>query len=291
MSRLTRHIVPAVLLALASVSAQQVVVVQPADLPAEPTTRYVPNHRAASVTAPDALALLEGLGAKDPAARADARERILSLSRADLPALASAAARLAPLGPEQTALLRDLVTHVYLSGEPYDAIATRGFLGIGLQNLVTLTPPTPDAPPAPEPPAAAFDDAVPPGAVGIIVTDPAPGLASYRYFQDGDVILTVAPFPALRSPSQFQAVLAARMPGDTVRFRVLRGGRTLDLPVVLSARPLAGVSTNLDVFRAERRQLADAYWTSTFAPLLDPPAPTTNPTSTPPPSDAPATRP
>jgi hypothetical protein len=71
--------------------------------------------------------LFADLSAAEPAVREAARSALMGMSRQDLPAFEKLVRDNVPLAPAQAAVLREIVTHVFLAGEEYPpAPAARG---------------------------------------------------------------------------------------------------------------------------------------------------------------------
>lgn len=184
------------------------------------------------------------LDSADPAARESARTTLMAMPRRRLDDFRRLVAASRPLRPSQRAVLREIVTHVYLAGEPYDAKEKDGFLGITMD-----------------------------GGFGprIIVTNCEPGFPAYPVFQNGDVICRIAERPEVPcTDSQvFGAAVKEFGAGRRVHFDVLRGGRIVRVAAVLAPCPIETATTNLfRKFNADRRALADDYWDHAFAPLF-----------------------
>lgn len=195
---------------------------------------------------------LAKLAHAEDAVREEARQQLLGLKRSQLPALVKAVEDALPLAASQVAGLREIVTHVYLSGEPYNEQAV-GFLGVMLPR---------DDPNGNEEPAP------------IVVEGRLPGFCSYRMLQDGDIILAIIDGQPrkLRDKLDLIASIAAIDPGRQVQLEILRQGRRLRVILTLDARPLdavaGGGAAQIEAFRNARQALADAYWQKHFAPLL-----------------------
>jgi len=59
-------------------------------------------------------------------------------------------------------------------------------------------------------------------------------------------------------------------PGRQVVMHVLRQGRMIEVPLVLSAKPRAAEDQiSSQQFFDDRQRRADEYWTGKFAPLMD----------------------
>jgi hypothetical protein len=253
---------------------------QPMDALAQPTT------------APSLNALVFLLANRDPAIREQARDRLMQLTRADLPALAEAA-RGRPLLPTQRSLLHDIVVHVYLTGKHDFTGDGSGYLGITAPASVAYTDeqveggvvdnaqaangePVPDN--NAEPPA-------PPTRRGAVVQSRTPGCDAYRVLEIGDVITAVSrsgtaegkdpAFVRVTGFSQLRPMLETTRTGDWITLRILRNGEPREVRVRLARRPptdMNGNPTN-EVYEGED------YWKNTFERARNGP-----------PSTAPATR-
>jgi hypothetical protein len=214
----------------------------------------VPGAQAQPV--PGIQSWLAQLAHADPEVRAQARFELLGLDPAELPRLRQAVADARPLAPSQSAVLREIVEHVFLSGEAYEvAPGDAPFLGItmteGIFNLDDANPREPWQ------------------RLGVTVGERMPGFAAYRVLLDGDIIVGMDELPELqiRSPSDLVEALRTRQAGDTVHLRVLRGGRVLRLAVVLGQRPMWAERFGRDEVQV-RQQAADTYWLQHFAALV-----------------------
>jgi len=237
-----------------------------------PATRPAAAAAATPATQPTRVErMLRDLADPDPAVRDASYSALLNLTRDDLPALRDAITAARPLSPAQSALLREVVTQVYLAGEPYavDPDQLRGFLGL-------MQPPTDYV-------VVRADRAAPGAAVdgagggsteyllGVPVGERLPGFCAYRALRSGDVILALleARRIPLREWGELQLAVAQAGPGQTVAFEVLRNGRLLKVPIRLDPRPRSvggGFDVLEDIRRREER--ADEYWETNFAPLI-----------------------
>ena len=98
-----------------------------------------------------------------------------------------------------------------------------------------------------------------------------PGFAGARSLQDGDVILSMVEHADLqfRVASQFSLVVRSVGAGKTVHFQILRQGQIVRVPVTLDPRPdAADFTPTMTALLNDRKAAADAYWETTFAPLL-----------------------
>jgi len=233
---------------------------------------FPPTARASSPTTNPTSrieALFAKLADRDPAARDQARLDLMELTRADLPELRRCVKEHRPLAPSQAAVLRDIVTQVYLAGERYPSVRERGFLGVQLSEGGS-----PVVLPQDQPAGAA--DASSPPPIGVIVTDRMPGLSSYRALASGDVIVGIAENPEvpIRSVENLKSVIAKFAGAQPIHLEIFRGGRVTTVAITLAARP-AEVDinpANLEWFQREKQRrldLGEDYWQREFPPLVD----------------------
>jgi len=213
---------------------------------------------------------LTELGIGDSERRAAARVALLSLKREDLPALRDAVAALKPLGPAASGALRDIVVHVFLSGEAYEITPGAAFLGVQMagEDLYFDS----DADGAMRRDAPRPDDTVKLRA-GVVISECIPGFCAYGVLVAGDVVLALPDLgrPFLAGKGDLGQTIASTPPGRRVTLRVLRLGREIDVPLVLDPRPKAaevGVPGPFNAWMDERKNLAEEYWQTTFAPLV-----------------------
>jgi len=208
--------------------------------------------------------LFTKLADRDPNVREQARIDLMGLTRSDLPALKEYVRAHRPLAPSQAAALREIVTHVYLAGEPYRTDEDHGFLGVSLSDgtlngLITQQQQAQEADPTSAPP------------LGVTVTDRLPGLCAFRMLANGDVIVGIAEHSEtpIRTASDLRGLITQARAGEKVTLEVFRGGRLITVPLVLSPRP-DGVET-IDFIRERQRrdEVSDEYWQQEFAPLVD----------------------
>jgi hypothetical protein len=235
-----------------------------------------PNAQGVTVADGDEARMVEAfaqLADPDADVREAARTQLMGLERRYLPALQKLVERSRPLLPSQAAVLRQIVTHVYLAGEPYAANGNMGFLGVRmLEADVSLPPRNQD-----DGDDTAPDDEAPLIAprTGVVITERMPGFVGNRMLLDGDVIIGLADRPELRfqTGEDFSTAVRQFGAGRTIRFNLLRRGRLIKVAVPLDPRPEAavaepqGVGAMTDLL-SRRRQKADAYWAESFAPLL-----------------------
>jgi hypothetical protein len=191
--------------------------------------------------------------------RAAAFSKLLGLSRDDLAGLRTVVEAARPVSPAQGAALHDVVIHVYLGGEPFDADRESGFLGVrSLQ-------PDLDALHLGGEPALGQDGGVPVG-------ERLPGFCGFRGLRGGDVILGIVAPRATRLARwiELQHYVSRSRPGTTLTFEVLRQGKVIHVPITIDPRPIAAERTEwIDALLAERAALAQAYWAQTFEPLIE----------------------
>lgn len=201
------------------------------------------------------------LGHPEPEVRDAARVRLMGMGRPQLETFQQIVKESQPLMPSQAAVLREIVGHVYLSGETYESEGTAGFLGVRMQE-VTLTTPSPEAGPA-------LGGRYP---VGIVIVDRMPGFSASRMLLDGDVVLNIVerPVVALRL-LEFSAIVRETRPGETIHFELLRQGQVIQVPITPGPRPVAAEPNfgNMQELLNERQEKFEAYWQKTFKPMLD----------------------
>jgi hypothetical protein len=193
---------------------------------------------------------------KDASVREAARRNLMGMRRADLAAFRQLVQESQPLQPSQAAVLRQIVTHVFLSGETYDTTNAEGFLGVKMQETSVRLP------------AADGADPFAP-AVGVVIVERMPGFVGARMLVDGDVILGVVERPDVRTLGmyEFQMVVKGVNPGTTIHFQVMRQGQVVRVPVAPDPRPFeADVNMQDLVYRRQRK--ADDYWERVFAPSV-----------------------
>jgi hypothetical protein len=212
--------------------------------------------------APDGRQLrlwVAGLMDPDASERQRSREALLNLKRSDLPALRAAVGDFKSLDERTVDELRDVVGHVFLTGEPYDK-EEAGFLGVTM-SLSEF---------AGEPGAAQRPE--------IVIDARMPGFEGYRALQDGDAVLDIEeaslPQPARRL--HFIETIKGFKPGQKLTLKVLRQGQVLRVPVTLSPRPAErsdeiemAYEARVKALRDRRDQTAGEYWRREFAPLVE----------------------
>ena len=210
--------------------------------------------------APEIEAMRQWFGELDDAdssVREQARVKLMGMRRRDLPAFQKLIEDSRPLMPAQAAVLRQIVTHVYLAGEEYTTTGTEGFLGVRMQETSVRIP------------AGDTPDRFSPS-VGVVIVERMPGFVGARMLLDGDVVLGVAERPEVRSMgvNDFQLVVRQITPGTTVHFQVMRQGQVMRVPVTLDPRPFDPEAFILQDLIYRRQQKADDYWNRSFGPLV-----------------------
>jgi hypothetical protein len=186
-----------------------------------------------------------GLSDADATVRRDSRQKLLEMKRADLVELKKGLEPLAPLDEKMTAVLHDIVLHVWLRELAY-AHDPMGFLGITVgadRNHV-------------------------------VVDNRMPGFCAYQSLEDGDLILDIEEHP-LRQPAQreeFIDTVKECRPGEVVHFKVLRQGKELRVRVKLDGRPADptdganpwGYEQQVQELVGKRWAAAERYWQDSF---------------------------
>lgn len=207
------------------------------------------------------------LAASDAAARDAALDELLALTRAELPGLRRVVEKARPVAPSQAHALRDVVNHVFLSGQTYNAEPRVGFLGLGMPMLDSVEVPRVGEHPEPRN-APGLNRAN----TGVPVENRIPGFCAFRVLRDGDVILGILkPTPRrLRDWNELTHAIRTFRAGETITLQVLRQGTILSVPVMLDATvlvPHPDVWHN--VLLPNREAAAEAYWNAHFATLLE----------------------
>lgn len=212
----------------------------------------------------------DDLAASDAVVRERAYSELLGLARQDLPALREVVERSRPVAPSQAAALRDVVTHVYLSGEPYRAEKS-GFLGV-MQSAELYSVEVPGEDLIGADAGNAREQIGPRTGVPIAVR--LPGFCAFRALREGDVVLGIV--EPLRRPmsdwNEFTLAVMSFPAGQTVTFELLRGGRLIRVPIRLDARPADARPREprwVDQVIPERAARAEAYWAQQFQPLVE----------------------
>ncbi len=258
---------------------------QPATDPQATTRSTTSTFAPATQPIAEVRRWFDGLSDADAAVREASSEKLMALKRDDLPTLRQAVAETKQLALTQTTALHDIVIHVYLSGETYEANWTQGFLGLmqshDLENNSVVVK-------VPEE-AADADAATDEERRGVPVGNRLAGFCGYGALRTGDVILAftitvdlqeeAAAKDATPKVTEFTRNLqdwsqlievVRRIPGGTpVGFDVLRQGRVRRIPIVLSPRPAwAEPGLDFEPILLERERKSEAYWQQVFAPLV-----------------------
>lgn len=199
------------------------------------------------------------LASRDATVREEAFTTLLSLPPEELPTLEKAVAQSQPLFPAQVVALRQIVTQVYLSGEPFDGDPSKGFLGI--QNMQEFPVNFCTSP-------ADMSDSY---RVGVVVTTRLPGFASGRGLRDGDIILSILDRPdvPIRTVEDFMRGIVEMRAGDIAHLQLLRQGQVITVAIKLGPRPLEAIPGGaISELLLRRQAKADAYWIEHFVPLL-----------------------
>ncbi len=222
------------------------------------------------------------LNAGDSRVRDAAKAALIGLRRSDLAALKTVVAKSQPLAPTQAAALPDIVTQVFLGGDPYRAGGTDGFLGIQVQETrIGELKEDPKIDPAearnqPQPGLAQNADGsfyLQPdlrGIYGITVAACMPGFSGARSLKSGDVILGVVERPDLqiRATAEFTFAIRDLKARNTFHFKVLREGQFVTVPVRLDPRPLAADNGTMSLLLEDRMIEALEYWDHDFGSLV-----------------------
>jgi len=221
----------------------------------DPTTEPAPQTQ--PVASADSIKRsLDQLADADPNLRDEAADKLMQLKREDLPALRQIVQEELPLTPTQMEALPEIVSQVYLAGEPYEAQADAGFLGIETSpvDIASANAPVEEQ---------SFK--------GILVVRRVSGFCGGRALHNGDVITGFAnsPKPGFLSLEAFRDSVKQRASGSIVRLQVLRRGRVREVAVTLDARPIqADLGMGLLQLTQDRQRAFDHYWADNFAPLL-----------------------
>jgi hypothetical protein len=196
------------------------------------------------------------LGDADAPVREAARRNLMGMRREDLAAFRDTVRESLPLVPSQAAVLRQIVTHVFLAGEPYFTTRTEGFLGVKMQETSVRLP------------AAHGAELVAP-AVGVVIVERMPGFVGARMLLDGDVILGVVERPDVRTLGmyEFQMVVKGVSPGTVIHFQVMRQGQVVRVPIAPDPRPV-DADVNMQNLTYTRQRSADDFWEKVFSPVV-----------------------
>jgi hypothetical protein len=222
------------------------------------------------------------LAHRDPAVREAARVKLMGLSASDLPAFRKIVADSRPMAPAQVAVLREIVTQVFLAGQEYEPSGRDGFLGVrpGEVNLNAAKPGGAAVGPGDggifiPPGQAAFPDD-PDAVYGVVIVERMPGFCGARMLQDGDVVLSLVERPTVQfhGPTEFSLAVRTMGAGQTIHFQVLRQGRVVEVPITLDVRPreadmpIGAPGSPMEGLLNKRETAAREYWEQEFAPLL-----------------------
>lgn len=194
--------------------------------------------------------LVSQLNHKDAAVREAARLALMGLKRDDIPTLRDAVAQSVPLEPSQEAVLKDIVTQIYLAGDMYLA-EDDGFLGVRLAGWQK-----------PEERALLAIEK------GVAIVSRIPGFCAFRHLQDGDVILGVSEGMPINSPDELIAAVSRFKAGQTITFDIQRQGKLMKVSITLDRRPIGLGNNSIDEFIGNRADRANDLWEKTFAPLV-----------------------
>lgn len=185
--------------------------------------------------------------------RDTAMDRLLSLTREDLPTLQRVVAASRPLKPSQRSALPQIVYHVYKSGIVYEnSPAGQGFLGIELGWIE-------------------YDVGLMEGR-GVMVVNTEQGFPSYRLLRPGDRIRSITEPVGFKFLDHmgFIRVIQMLRAGQEVILEIDREGKIMQIPLELRVRPLAAdMPTQLPAWRAQMQEEADNYWKDNFGRLVD----------------------
>jgi hypothetical protein len=189
--------------------------------------------------------LLVRLGDDDPDIRQSARSALLSLSRTDLPTMRDVLKTMPTPAPGEIADIHDIAVHLFLSGEAYPATAD-GFLGLHWLDAD---------------PSDSLNDYG-----GIVVDECMPGFCAYRMLRAGDIIVQIVDQPNLdlHLRNNFVMVMATHPAGDMVRFKVVRNGKRIEVPIILDAKPANIDPLNINQFINPRMEKAEQFWQAWF---------------------------
>ena len=192
----------------------------------------------------------------DAGVREAARMKLMGMRRQDLPAFRKLVEGNLPLAPSQAAVLRQIVTHVYLAGDEYQTARAEGFLGVRMQETAVRVPP-----------GEASEQFTP--AVGVVIVERMPGFVGSRMLLDGDVILGIVERPEVRTLGTYEFTLLVKQvpPGQTIHFQVLRQGQVVRVPIAPDPRPFEADAMMQELLRA-RQYKADQFWDKSFGPLV-----------------------
>jgi hypothetical protein len=233
------------------------------DAPATGGTAGAPTTAPATRPVGRVQALFEQLLAAESGVRERARVELMGLSRDDLETLRHVVQTSGPPTAQQAAVLHDIVVHVFLATDPYEASRPpAGFLGVRLP----MDPAGGIA--LPEDTALKVGDPD----TGVPIAEAIPGFCGFRHLQAGDVVLGVDAPQWTRTPNSPELIdaISQTPPGRKITLHVLRQGRVMQIALRLSARPrVANDPLATKLFIDDRQQRAEEYWHDRFSPLLD----------------------
>jgi hypothetical protein len=212
-----------------------------------PSLTTAPSTKPSLISASQMRGWLDQLADRDAQIRDRAMQNLMALTIDDLPALLAVVKEAAPLRPSQTAVLRDIVTHVFISGQSYTPMAPDApFLGVSW------------------PIGGGMGDAQ-----GLLVMHRCPGFPAYRMLRDGDLITAIEERPGIRfeSSDTFSATIRTFSAGDTITLNLLRDGKPLRVRVTLRAK-LTDSPELLNRWLDEQQASADQYWDDNFGPIV-----------------------
>lgn len=227
-----------------------------------PVATSQPAARPAKLPAEKITQWFNDLDDTAPAVRDAARVALMGLPREQLDVLHELATKNKPLTASQAAGLREVVVHVFLTGEPY-AQEPMGFMGVRLadfhQRTVSVVQPDPgDAAPAMAGPC-------------VIIAERKPGFCAYQALQDNDLVLGVigADVEPIQTLIDLQQRVKQTTPGESITLQVIRNGKPIRVTFPVSGRPAQlQEDPALVEFTRNRRELAQQYWEKHFGPLL-----------------------
>jgi hypothetical protein len=184
--------------------------------------------------------------------------------------------RAKPIAPSQRGPMREIVTHVYLSGEPYPAEPRAGFLGLLIPALESVDIQREQQ--RPPPGIININDVIGiqllqvAANTGVPIEYRIPGFCAFKSLREGDVIVSIVrPVPRrLREWGDLSPTIRRFRAGETVTFQVLRQGKLLEVPVTLDALPLVATENAwMTEILPAREAAAEEYWATTFVPLVE----------------------
>jgi hypothetical protein len=189
----------------------------------------------------------------DGRVRERAREKLMGIRRTDLGVLAEVMAEFRPLEQQTVRLMKEIVTHVYLTEDEYDREA-RGFLGISMPRQGEIEE-----------------------RMQVIVESRMPGFGGFAALRDGDVILDIveSPQPQPLSRDNFIDAIKAMRPERTVKLKVLRQGVMRVVEVRVSPRPAErdrngfAYETRVQELVHRRSEEAEKFWNDTFGRVVE----------------------